>query len=86
MSRNSARSRLYSLEAPLLLHTSFGNDERLFMKRDTAPSFRRDQAAPRVETSGWRVIGLCAFYATLSALAAALSAAIGTLPYWLWPG
>ena len=56
------------------------------MKRDTAPNFSQDQDAPTAEISGWRVIGLCAFYAILSALAAALAAAIGTLPHWLWHG
>jgi hypothetical protein len=54
------------------------------MKRDTAPRFSEDEDTRPVETSGWRVIGLYAFYVLLSALAAALSAAIGTLPYWIW--
>jgi hypothetical protein len=56
------------------------------MKRDTASSFSQDQDAPSAEISGWRVIGLCAFYAILSVLAAALAAAIGTLPHWMWHG
>ena len=61
------------------------NNERHSMKRDTAPSFSRDKDTRPVETSGWRVIALCAFYALLSALAATLSAAVGMLPHWIWP-
>jgi hypothetical protein len=60
------------------------NNEGRFMKRGTAPRFSEEDTRP-VETSGWRVIGLWAFYVLLSALTAALSAAIGTLPYWVWP-
>jgi hypothetical protein len=55
------------------------------MKRDTAPRVSVDEDTRPVETSGWRVIGLCAYYTLLSAFAAALAAAIGTLPYWIWP-
>lgn len=55
------------------------------MKRDAVPNFSQDEDIRPVETSGWRVIALLAFYVLLSALAAALSAAIGTLPYWIWP-
>lgn len=62
------------------------------MTRDTAPrrtggprSRSEDEDILPIETSGWRVIGLCAFYVLLGVLAAALSAAIGTLPYWSWP-
>ena len=54
------------------------------MKRDVAPRFSEEDTRP-VETSGWRVIGLWAFYVLLSALTVALSAAIGTLPHWAWP-
>lgn len=50
------------------------------MKRDTASRFNADEDTRLVKTSGWRAIGLCAFYVLLGALAAALSAAIGTLP------
>jgi hypothetical protein len=50
------------------------------MKRDIASRSSEDEAARPVGTSGWRVIGLYALYVLLSALAAALSAAIGTLP------
>lgn len=53
------------------------------MKRDIAPGFSRSEDS-RVETSGWRVIGQLAYYFLLSALAAALSAAVGTLSYWAW--
>jgi hypothetical protein len=56
------------------------------MKRNTASSFSQDQDAPSAEISGWRVIGLWAFYAILSVLAAALAAAISTLPHWMWHG
>ena len=55
------------------------------MKRDIASRFSEDEDTRPVGASGWRVIGLCAFYVLLSALAAALSAALGTLPYWIWP-
>lgn len=55
------------------------------MKRDTAPRVSVDEDTRPVETSGWRVIGLFAYYTLLSACAAALAAAIGTLPYWIWP-
>ena len=54
------------------------------MKRDTATLLSEDEDTRPVETSGWRVIGLYAFYVLLSGLAAALSAAIGMLPYWIW--
>jgi hypothetical protein len=54
------------------------------MKRNSAPHVSQDEDIP-VERSGWRVIGLFTLYALLSALAAVLSAAIGMLPYWIWP-
>lgn len=55
------------------------------MKRDTDRRYSRDGDTRSVETSGWRVIGQLTFYFLVSALAAALAAAIGTLPYWAWP-
>lgn len=55
------------------------------VKRDTDRHFSRDEDIRSVETTGWRVVRQLAFYFLLSTLAAALSAAIGTLPYWAWP-
>lgn len=80
VSRNSAERGLWSGSYA----RGRRNDERLSMKRDIASRFNADEDTRLVKTSGWRVIGLCAFYVLLGALAAALSAAIGTLPYWIW--
>jgi hypothetical protein len=55
------------------------------MKREPSPRLSQDEETRPVDGSGWRVIGLFLFYTLLSALAAALAAAIGTLPYWAWP-
>lgn len=35
--------------------------------------------------SGWRFVGLLAYYVLLSALAALFAAAFATAPYWIWP-
>src|SRR6185312_14159728 len=40
----------------------------LSMKRGIASRFSEDEVTRPVGTSGWRVIGLCAFYVLLSAL------------------
>jgi len=53
--------------------------------RNTDSRFSPDEDSQSVEPSGWQVSGQLVFYFLLSALAAALSAAIGTLPYWAWP-
>jgi hypothetical protein len=53
------------------------------MMRDTAASFGKAEDAQPAETRGWRVIALCCFYALLGAIAAAVSAAIGTFPHWI---
>jgi hypothetical protein len=37
------------------------------------------------DMSTWRFIGLYAYYVLLSALAAAIAAAVGAAPYWIWP-
>ena len=81
VTRNSANRR-YS---PHMCPRTFRNKERLFVKRDTNRDFSGDEDTRSVETSGPRVIVRLALYFLLSALAAALSAAIGTLPYWAWP-
>jgi hypothetical protein len=36
--------------------------------------------------SGWRLIGLYLYFVLLSAVAAALAAALAVAPHWIWPG
>jgi hypothetical protein len=35
--------------------------------------------------SGWRFVGLFAYYVLLAALAALFAAAFATAPLWIWP-
>ena len=35
--------------------------------------------------SGWRFVGLFAYYVLLAALAALFAAAFATAPFWIWP-
>jgi hypothetical protein len=35
--------------------------------------------------SGWRFVGLFAYYVLLGALAALFAAAFATAPFWIWP-
>lgn len=58
------------------------SEQRAVMNRDAKNSGRDEDTRP-IETGAWGVIGLWAFYVLLSALVVALSAAIGTLPYWI---
>jgi hypothetical protein len=56
------------------------------VQEQTRTEDSRDRSAsPHTrELSGWRLIGLYFYYVLLSALAAALAAIVGILPYWIW--
>ena len=66
----------------------FGLLDNLVGQAETSRAFSDEPADTTVRgvtMSGWRCIGLLAYYILLSALAVLFAAAFATAPYWIWP-
>jgi hypothetical protein len=66
----------------------FGLLDNLVGQAETSRAFSDEPADTTVRgvtMSGWRCVGLFAYYVLLSALAVLFAAAFATAPYWIWP-
>jgi hypothetical protein len=80
--------RRTKLSLQLRCRMEFGLLDNLVGQAETSRAFSDEPADTTVRgvtMSGWRCVGLFAYYVLLSALAVLFAAAFATAPYWIWP-
>ena len=86
--RLTSGKRRTKLSLRLRCRMEFGLLDNLVGQAETSRAFSDEPADTTVRgvtMSGWRCIGLLAYYILLSALTVLFAAAFATAPYWIWP-